>query len=66
MWGRASMPPMLEKPIRALAEKQIRMPSIMRGVRGCRNRKRARMAPMAGHRALMGTTMEPAICRPTT
>ena len=66
MWGWASLPPELAMPIMALAAKQMKMPSSMRGVRACLNRKRARMAPMAGHRALMGTMTEPAICRPTT
>ena len=50
----------------ALAAKQMKMPSTMRGVRGGLYRKRLKMAPMAGHSALMGTMMEPALCSPST
>ena len=53
-------------PIMTLAIKQIKIPVSVRGVSGCLNRIRLRIAPMAGHSALMGTMMEPALCRPST
>ena len=53
-------------PIMALAIKQIKIPVSVRGVSGCLNRIRLKIEPMAGHSALMGTMMEPALCRPST
>ena len=53
-------------PIMALAMKQMKIPSMVRGVRGCLKRIRLRMEPIAGQSALMGTMMEPALCRPST